>query len=145
MNKFCLLSIALLSAATAGAAEDFNGSRPMDCKPLQGHDCLPTESACKPLKPEPGGAMEQRGMHIDVNNMTVKTPYRNDTLPIQSFSFNTKSLVLQGTSLELVWSATIHRTTGRLTIAIVDREGSYIIFGQCALSDAKPATKPQSN
>ena len=77
--------------------------------------------------------------------MSVKTPYRNDTLPIQSFSFNTKSLVMQGTSLELVWSATIHRTTGRLTIAIADREGAYIIFGQCAISGNQPAAKPQSN
>ena len=73
-------------------------------------------------------------MHIDVQKMSLKTPYRNDTLPIGSFSFNTKSLVMQGTSLEFVWSATVHRTTGRLTMAIVDREGSYIIFGQCAIA-----------
>jgi hypothetical protein len=142
MNKFCLLSIALLSAATAGAAEPYNGSEPMDCKPLAGHDCLPTESACKPLKAQQGKDLT---MHVDVQKMTLKTPYRNDTLPIQSFSFNTKSLVMQGTSLEFVWSATIHRTTGRLTMAIVDREGSYIIFGQCALSGAKQPAKPQSN
>jgi hypothetical protein len=145
MNKFCLLSTVLLSAATAGAAEDFNGSRPMDCKPLQGHDCLPTESACKSLKPEPGGTMEQGAMHIDVNKMTVKTPYRNDTLPIQSFSFNTKSLVLQGKDLELAWTATIHRTTGRLTLVIADREGAYTIFGQCAVVGAKQPAKPKSN
>ena len=43
MNKFCVLSVALLLAATARAAEDFDGSRPLDCKPLQIHDCLPTE------------------------------------------------------------------------------------------------------
>ena len=98
MNKFCLLSIALLSAATAGAAEEYNGSKPMDCKPLAGHDCLPTESACKPLKGT--NRARTRRMHIDVQKMSVKTPYRNDTLPIQAFSFNTKSLVMQGTSLE---------------------------------------------
>ena len=34
MNKFCVLSIALLLGATARAGEDFNGSMPMDCKPL---------------------------------------------------------------------------------------------------------------
>ena len=76
--------------------------------------------------------------------MSLKTPYRNDTLPIQAFSFNTKSLVMQGTSLEFVWSATIHRTTGRLTMAIVDREGAYVIFGQCALSGAKSPAKRRS-
>ena len=133
MNKFCVLSIALLLAATARAAEDFDGSRPMDCKPLQTHDCLPTEKMCTPLKPEAG---KDETMHVDVARMSVKTPFRNDTLPIASFEFNTESLVMQGTSVEVVWSATIHRTNGKLIIAIADREGAYVIFGQCALSAA---------
>jgi hypothetical protein len=131
MNKFCVLSIGLLLAATASAAEDFNGSTPMDCKPLQTHDCLPTEKTCTPLKPEAG---KEETMHVDIASMSVKTPFRNDTLPIASYEFNSASLVMQGTSLEVVWSATIHRTTGRLTVTIADREGAYIIFGQCALS-----------
>ena len=131
MKTLCLLAVAALSSSAALAAEEFNGSRPMDCAPTTGHDCLPNEQSCKPLKPESG---KRLNLHVDVANMSLKTPYRNDTLPIQSFSFNTKSLVMQGTSLELVWSATIHRTTGRLTVAIADREGAYIVFGQCKLS-----------
>jgi hypothetical protein len=138
MKTLCLLAAGALAVMTAHAAEEqFNGSRPMDCEPTSGHDCLPTEQSCKPLKPEPGKKLT---LHIDVNNMSMKTPYRNDTLPIQSFSFNTKSLVLQGTSLELVWSATVHRATGRLTMAIADREGAYVVFGQCKVSTAKPGS-----
>jgi hypothetical protein len=133
MKKLYLLTIGVLASAAALGAEPFNGSQPMDCEPLTGHDCLPTEQSCKALKPEPG---KKLNLHVDVNKMTLKTPYRNDALPIQSFSFNTKSLILQGTSLELVWSATIHRTTGRLTLAIADREGAYIVFGQCKLATA---------
>lgn len=133
MKKACLITIGVLAAAGALAAEPFNGTQPMDCEPLTGHDCLPTEKACKPLKPEAG---KKLNLHVDVNKMLMKTPYRNDAMPIQSFSFNTKSLVLQGTSLELVWSATIHRTTGRLTMAIADREGAYIVFGQCKVATA---------
>jgi len=135
MNKLCVLAVGVLaSTAALGADEPFNGSQPMDCKPLTGHDCLPTEQTCKTLKPQPGKDLT---LHIDVNKMTVKTPYRNDAMPIQSFSFNTKSLILQGTSLELVWAATVHRTTGRLTMAITDREGAYIVFGQCSLAAKK--------
>ena len=134
MKTLCLLAVAALSSGAAFAAEEFNGSKPMDCQPLSGHDCLPTEQNCKLLKPESG---KKLNLHVDVAKMSLATPYRNDTLPIQSFSFNTKSLVLQGTSLELVWSATIHRTTGRLTLAIADREGAYVIFGQCKLSAAQ--------
>src|SRR3954451_9095133 len=134
MKHFYLLAIGLLTTASAFAAEPFNGTQPMDCQPIAGHDCLPTEKTCKPLQPEPG---KKLNLHIDVEKMSMKTPYRNDALPIQSFSFNSKSLVLQGTSLELVWSATVHRTTGRLTMAIADREGAYIVFGQCKLATAK--------
>jgi len=135
MKKLCLVTIGVLAAAAAlGSDEPFNGTKPMDCQPLTGHDCLPTEQSCKPLKPEPG---KNLNLHIDVDKMMMKSPYRNDALPIQSFSFNSKSLVLQGTSLELVWSATVHRTTGRLTLAIADREGAYVVFGQCKLTTAK--------
>jgi hypothetical protein len=133
MNKFCVLSIALLLAATARAGDVFDGSRPMDCKPLQTHDCLPSEKTCKPLKPEAG---KDQTLHVDIAKMSVKTPFRNDTLPIASFAFNTASLVIQGTTLEVVWSATIHRTNGKLIVAITDREGANVIFGQCALSGA---------
>lgn len=132
MHKLWLASIALLST-TAPAAEDFDGSRPMACLPSQGHDCLPTEKTCKPLLPERGKDLR---MHFDVAHRSVRTPYRNETLPIQSLGANTESLVMQGTTLQLVWSATIHRRTGRLTVAIADREGAYVIFGQCTLVDA---------
>jgi hypothetical protein len=128
MKKICLLTAVLLAASAAHAAEDYDGRKPLACAPLSGHDCLPTEKTCKPLQPEAGRDVN---LYFDVQKMQVKTPYRNAELPIQSFSNNTKSLVMQGTSLEFAWSATIHRTTGRLAIAIVDREGSYVIFGQC--------------
>jgi hypothetical protein len=139
MKKLCLLTIGVLASAGAlGSDEPFNGTKPMDCQPLAGHDCLPAEQSCKPLKPEPG---KNLNLHIDVDKMTMKTPYRNDAVPIQSFSFNAKSLVLQGQASELVWSATVHRTTGKLTMAIADREGAYIVFGQCKLATAAPAAK----
>jgi hypothetical protein len=141
MNKFCVLSIALLLATTARAAEDFNGSRPMDCKPLQTHDCLPTAKVCTPLKPQ-AGTLENEPMHIDVARMSAQIPFRNDALPIASFGFNTESLVMQGSDVEVVWSATIHRTTGKLTITIADREGAYVIFGQCAVAGGKPSATP---
>lgn len=138
MKKPSWLPIALMSVAAAAGAEDFDGSKLIICKPLQGHDCLPTQSACKPLKPEAG---KDVNLYFDVADMKVRTPYRTTDLPIQTVSNNTKSLVLQGTSLEYLWGATIHRTTGRLSIAIVDREGSYVIFGECKLAEATGASK----
>ena len=138
MKKICLLTIGVLASATVLAAEPFNGTQPMDCEPTAGHDCLPTEASCKPLKAQPGKKLV---VHIDVEKMSMKTPYRNDAVPISSFSFNAKSLVLQGQASELVWSATVHRTTGKFTMAIADREGAYVVFGQCKVATAPAAAK----
>jgi uncharacterized cupin superfamily protein len=132
MNRWEGLPLLFVSALAFGA-EPFTGNAPMICMPQHGHDCLPAEKSCKPLQPEPGKDMN---LFFNIQSMSVKTPYRYDTLPISTFAYNEKSLVLQGTSLQLVWSATIHRTTGRLTVAITDREGAYVIFGQCKLADA---------
>ena len=135
MKNLSLLATLLLTTA-AMAGEAFDGTTPLDCMPQQGHDCLPGEQSCKPLKPEPGKDLT---MHFDVSKKSLRTPYRYDTLPIGSVSNNKKSLVMQGTSLQLVWSATIHRTTGRMTRAIADREGAYVIFGQCQVAGAGAA------
>lgn len=137
MKTLWAVPIVMLSTV-ALAQEPYDGSKAMACTPIVGHDCLPTEKMCKELKPEPGKDLT---LLIDVAKKTAKTPYRYDSLPIASSKKNAKSLVLQGTSLEYAWNATIHRTTGRLTLVIADREGAYVIFGQCAL--AKPAASPE--
>lgn len=131
MNRCTGFSLLFVSTIAFGA-ELFTGNAPLICTPQQGHDCLPTEKACKPLQPEPGKDMN---LYFNMQTMSVKTPYRYDLLPIATFAYNDKSLVMQGTSLQLVWNATIHRTTGKLTVTIADREGAYIIFGQCKLAE----------
>jgi hypothetical protein len=143
MNRYTVLLLPFIATSALGA-EPFDGKAPMTCAAQQGHDCLPTEKSCKPLQPEAG---KDLNLFIDIGTMRVKTPYRHDTLQISSVSTNDKSLILQGTSLQLVWNATVHRTTGRLTVAITDREGAYVIFGQCKLSDAavKPAGQKPKN
>ena len=138
MKILLSLAVGLLVSTSVLAAEEFNGSQPIDCTPTAGHDCLPTQQACKPLVPEKGKDLT---MHVDVSKMQLKTPYRNAAMQISSFGFNTASLVMQGTASEMTWSATIHRTTGRLTMAITDREGAYVVFGQCKLATAKPAAQ----
>jgi hypothetical protein len=136
-----LLPILLLSSlAAAAAAEEFDGTKPLVCRPQSGHDCLPGESMCKPLKAEPGKDPQVR---IDVAGMSIKTPYRNSDLPIQAFNNNSKALTLQGTTLDIVWSAAIFRQTGKITITIADREGAYVIFGQCTIDSAQPRSPAQ--
>jgi hypothetical protein len=133
MKKQICLALAALLLPFIASAEDFDGSKPMICEAQHGHDCLPTAQSCSPLKPQGGKDVD---LKINVGSKTMKSPYRNDLLPIQHVTKNKESLVLQGTTLQLVWSATVHRTTGRLTAAIADREGAYVVFGQCRLATA---------
>ena len=137
MNKFCILSLAVLFAATAGAGEDFDGSRPMECKPIQTHDCLPTEKMCTPLKPEAG---KDETLHVDVAKMSVKTPFRTDTLPIASYEFNTESLVMQGTSLELIDTAAMLPMIIFMDPPHHDRQRKLVsrAFTPRAISDLEP-------
>ena len=129
MKRRCMLGLGSMFLATfALAAEPFDGSQPMECKPTSGFDCLPGQLECKQLHAPDGKDLT---MLIDIHAKSLKTPYKKDPLPIGSISFNTASLVLQGTSLEFAWSATVHRTTGKLKLSVVDREGAYVVFGQC--------------
>jgi hypothetical protein len=140
-NTARLLPIILLSslATAAVAAEEFDGTKPLTCAAESGHDCLPAQGACKPLKAEPG---KDYSVRIDIASMTVDAPNRrHESLPIQSFSNNNKALTLQGTMLDTVWSAAIFRQTGKITLAIADREGAYVFFGQCKVDTAKRPTK----
>jgi hypothetical protein len=135
MKAFMWASIALaLSMGTAAAAEQFDGSVPLACKPLSGHDCLPTETTCKPLKPESDKNVE---LLIDVAKKQVKSPFRTSLLPIQHTTQNRESMVLQGADLLFAWSTVINRTTGAMTLTIADRKGAYIVFGQCRIATTK--------
>ena len=141
MNAFRSVSlvVALSAIATVAAAEDFDGSVPLACTAEKGHDCLPTENKCNRLKPESDVAPV---FGIDVAKKEVQSPFRTSVLPIQTVTQNKDSVVLQGTDLQFAWSAVIHRTKGTMTITVADRKGAYIVFGQCKVAEAKPATGP---
>jgi hypothetical protein len=78
-------------------------------------------------------------MRIDFANKTIKTPYRTELLPIQNSAINDEQLVMQGTDLKFAWSAIVKRKTGAVTLAVVDRVGAYVIFGQCKVASATAA------
>jgi hypothetical protein len=132
LARDAVLAIGMGLSAAATAA-DFDGSAPLTCTPSVGHDCAPTAAQCSKLKSQSKGVGEIR---IDFANKTVKTPYRTDLLPIQNSATNDEQLVMQGTDLKFAWSAIVKRKTGAMTLAIADRVGAYVIFGQCKLAGA---------
>jgi len=117
--------------STLAAAADFDGSAPLTCLALAGHDCTPDKAQCSKATPESNIKPEIR---IDVANKTVQSPYRRDLLPIQNSVVNREQLQLQGTSEKFAWSAIVQRQTGKVTLTIADRVGAYVVFGQCKIS-----------
>jgi hypothetical protein len=120
-----------LACATAAVAADFDGTVPLTCTPAAGHDCTPANAQCSKLKSQSKGTGEMR---VDFANKTVKSPYRTELLPIQNSATNEEQLVMQGTDLKFAWSAIINRKSGAITLAIADRVGAYVIFGQCKVA-----------
>ena len=123
-----------LSLATVAAAGDFDGTVPLTCKAEKGHDCLPTEATCKILKPETN---IEPVYGVDFAKKEIRSPFRTALLKAQNTSTNKDSIVLQGADLTNAWSALIDRNTGALTVALADRLGAYVVFGQCKVAAAK--------
>jgi hypothetical protein len=119
----------VLAISTAAVAAPFDGTLPLDCEALRGHDCLITGTECRPLLP---GTAVKAVFGIDFEHRVVHSPYRTALLRIVSLTENEESLVLQGADLQFAWNALIKKKTGELTISVSDRDGAYVVFGQCA-------------
>jgi hypothetical protein len=128
-----LRSVLVLAMSFAGvaAAGDFDGALPLTCKVEKGHDCLPTQSNCSPLKPETD---IEPVYGIDFAKKEVRSPFRTATMAILHTSTNDDSIVMQGADLRIAWSAMVDRKTGDLTVALGDSKGAYVAFGKCKVA-----------
>jgi hypothetical protein len=131
--KNILFAVVLAAAAGANGAT-FDGSTPLSCKAQSAHDCLPASAQCSPLKRETD---IEPVFQIDFAGKTIHSPYRKSLLRAAHVTSNAESIVMQGTDLAFAWSALINRTTGKLTVSVADREGAYVVFGQCAIAATK--------
>ncbi len=132
MSAFRPVSIILaMSLTTVAFAEEFDGTKPLECTAIEGHDCLPDSADCKPLKPEAG---KNPVFLVDAAKKEIRSPFRTALLPVLTSTSNRESLVLQGADLLFAWSALINKTTGRLTVSVADRKGAYVVFGQCKIA-----------
>jgi hypothetical protein len=124
-----------LLLSCAALAEEFDGSVPLQCTVSEAHDCLPGKGAgCKPMQPESNKPLVLR---INVPKKEVRTPFRTSVLPILNHTTNPEALVLQGADLLFAWGALINKKSGAITIAVTDRKGAYVVFGQCKKANAQ--------
>jgi len=135
MRKLGIVSAILaMSFATVAAAADFDGALPLTCAVKQSHDCLPAKTSCEATIPAEG---KMSTVGIDFTKKQIRSPYRKALLSVQNTAKNPDSLVLQGSDLFIAWSAIVDRKTGALTVALADKEGTYVYFGTCKVGDSK--------
>ena len=126
-------AILSVSLATVAAAADLDGSLPLTCAVKQSHDCLPTQTSCEATIP---AESKMSIIGIDFAKKQIRSPYRKALLPVQHTTTNPDSLVLQGSDLFMAWSALVDKKTGALTVALADKEGTYVYFGTCKVGDS---------
>jgi hypothetical protein len=120
-------ALALVFSTTIRAAT-FDGTAPLECTAERGHDCLIGGTQCRPLKPD---TSVKPVFGIDFAARVVRSPFRTSLLKMSNLTENKESLVLQGADLQFAWSALIKKDSGALTVSVSDREGAYVVFGQC--------------
>ena len=123
-----VVGVLCLSAATAAAASDFDGSRILICAPVQAFDCASGEDCAKGL-PEDVGA--PAFMRIDVPNKAVIGPKR--TSPILLVDKSEDQLLLHGLELGYGWVIAVDQETGKMTATLANREGVFVLFGACTV------------
>lgn len=121
--------LAVIASPGLGLAAPFDGSAPLLC-------AVSTVVEC-----ESSGQCERRTLEdtnmpafvrVNVGERTVSAAGANGTpAEIRSTARLDGRLILQGGEHGRGWSATIDEDTGKMTVAVVDHDAGFVIFGAC--------------
>jgi hypothetical protein len=120
----CTLTLAAVAIPVLGA--EFDGSRLLMCANVEAADCAPGQT-CVRLRPDDIGA--PAFIRIDFNRKVIVGPKR--TTDITSIEKADRQLLLQGTELGYAWSIALDTGSGKLAATLADREGVFVLFGNC--------------
>jgi len=115
-----------LGAACNSMAADFDDTKLLICAPVEAVDCTPGKP-CQVGTPEQIGAPPF--IRIDFGKKVVVGTQRDS--PITSSEKSETQLLIQGTELGYGWAIAIDRQAGRMSATLTDREGVFVLFGEC--------------
>lgn len=125
---------ALLSAAVAvptAVAGDFDGSKPMICAASQAIACQ-ANAECKQDTVENLNIPQFFWVDAVAKTVGERDPDGQvRSASIQSVSQSDAFLILQGSKESMGWSATISKTSGKLTVTASKGTSAMIVFGAC--------------
>lgn len=127
-RNYPALAFAALSwfaCATLWAA-DFDGNRPLLCATVDAHDCDPGEICLRALAAELG---VPQFLRIDFAKQVVTGPQR--ATAIRFMDNGLEQILMQGTELGYAWTIVLDKTDGSLTVTLVNREDTLVLFGAC--------------
>ena len=137
-NRISRLSIAVLAFAmlfasgVANAKDNYDGSSNLICAAFNVGACIDGFNC---VKGEARDFDMPEFMVVDVKKKSIHATYENESKkaesPIKNMELNGSQLILQGVENAHGWTMSIHKDTGRMSLAVVGEQLSYLIFGAC--------------
>jgi hypothetical protein len=130
MRRVAVLTMAsLLGVAGLSSASDFDGEHALICSFESASQC-DTDAQCSTVNI---GEIElPESIGVDFKGSRLRSPDGARTSPIDAMAVSNAVLVAQGNQNGRGWSMAIDRATGRMTGAITDTEGTFVLTGSCA-------------
>ena len=123
------LVLGLLGAAVTPVPVGGQGSGPLVCAVVTAIECGP-EGECQRRTVESMNVPQF--IKVDPGQKSVAAVDETGrSAPVQSVERADGRLILHGGQGSRGWSATIAEATGRLSVAVVDEDVSFVLFGAC--------------
>lgn len=128
-RALALVPSALLLAASAASADDFDGQHALVCSLDEAAEC-DVDAICSTVN---GAEIElPEAINIDFKANRLRSPNGQRSSPIGSTDVTNAVLIAQGSQNGRGWSIAIDRATGHMTGTIADTAGAFILTGSCA-------------
>jgi hypothetical protein len=130
IRRVAIFAVApLLGAAGLSSASDFDGEHALVCTFDSAAEC-DTDAQCTTVNAGEIDLPESIG--VDFKARRLRSPDGQRTSPIDAMAVSDAVLIAQGNQNGRAWSMAVDRATGKMTGAITDTEGAFVLTGSCA-------------
>lgn len=124
---FAAVLLAAVVARTAGA-DPLGDTVPLVCVPVSVAECDATATCAEATLEDVG---LPPGWRVDFAAKRVSALGADRSSPLQLVDVGEVVIVLQGGQNGRGWSVVIDRASGRMSLAVADAEGAFVLSGHC--------------
>jgi hypothetical protein len=122
------VTLAGLGVTVSVAGAQVSGSKPLLCTVIQVMDCR-NEDTCE--RESPGAINLPRFLRLDLTQKSVGTVDQAQRAPVHYVERVDGHLIVQGGQHTRAWSLVIGETSGLLSGAITEPDGTFALSGAC--------------